>query len=141
MINFRLHLAPMMVLATLVGCDSDGPSTAAMDSPHVQVLYQDGPLPDVCVRLHETQEGPVLAQAISQHDGRARFTELPSPAPDQYFVSMESVSDGGWLLDSKITQAKQNAIRLDSFTQSPQQTIQLPRGAVRSLTTNRKHSR
>lgn len=114
------------------GCNGDGESPAT-HGPAVMVSYQSGPLADVQVRLHEFESGPVLAQAVSASDGRAAFRTVPDPEPSEYCVSLQSIGDGGWILDAKYGEASKSHVRLAPLADHDEQTIELPRGAVRPL--------
>ncbi|MGB7328846.1 MAG: hypothetical protein WBD31_28465 [Rubripirellula sp.] len=119
-----------------VGCGDAGPDNDPSSGQGVAVIYESDLLADVQVRLHASPTGPIIAQAISASDGVARFTETPSPEPDQYFVSLASVSDGGWMLDAKFLGAD-NGIQLNPLATHAGQRIELPRGAVRLLTSSK----
>ncbi len=123
----------------MIGCGSGDEARTEPGGPSVAVSYQAGPLADVEVCLHATSTGPVLAKAISASDGRARFADLPSPEPTEYFVSLQSLGDGGWILDSKFAAAANSGFRLKPLAGNDPQNIDLPRGAVRPLApTNRR---
>ncbi len=121
---------------SVVGCGPGDTARSEPNGPSVAVSYQSDPLADVEVSLHATSTGPALAKAISASDGRAHFADVPSPEPTQYFVSLQSQSDGGWILDSKFAAAANSGFRLKPLAGNDQQTIELPRGAVRPLTPN-----
>lgn len=121
----------------MIGCNGDHESPAP-HAPAVLLSYQSGPLADVQVRLHESESGPVLAQAVSASDGRASFHIVPDPEPSAYFVSMQSIGDGGWILDAKYGEASKSHVRLAPLAAHDQQTIELPRGAVRPLMPTRR---
>jgi hypothetical protein len=126
-----LGIALLLVVST--GCGSHGTAGPIADAPRVTVVYESNPLADVHVRLLASMTGPELAQAITSADGHAHFPSLPSPEPDQYFVSLESSGDGGWILDTKFADAGKNGLTLRPFSEASQQQIELPRNAVRSL--------
>lgn len=119
-------------LCVVVGCGDDAASPIST-GPVVLVQYQSEPLADVHVRLLSSASGPVLTQAITQRNGQAIFVDLPSPEPEAYFVSLESVGDGGWILNPKITDRAIAPLRLKPLTDNPLQSIQLPPGSVQPL--------
>ncbi|WP_372716673.1 hypothetical protein [Novipirellula sp.] len=121
-------------LLTLSGCGSLQPGPTETDGVCVAVTYGSDRLADVHVRLHGSATGPVLAQAISSTDGIARFDPMPSPQPDEYFVSLCSLSDGGWILDAKYLKPDVSGLKLKPLAEGDVHSIRLPRGAVRSLT-------
>src|SRR5690606_25709283 len=95
--------------------------------------YQSRPLADVLVRLHGSESGPVLAQAVSTSDGRASFHSVPDPEPGEYCVSLQSLGNGDWILDGEYGQAANRLVRLAPFADHHQQTIELPPSAVHPL--------
>lgn len=112
------------------GCEAESPHD---ESAIVTVLYDGKPLADVSVRLHDRIDGPPLTQAITQDNGEARLPNIPSPEPAEYFVSLESFSDGGWILDPRATQRSGNALKLKSFAERLHQEIELPANSVKPL--------
>lgn len=133
--SIKAYLA--LTALVIAGCGSGDRSRSGSSGPSVAVSYQSDPLPDVEVSLHATPTGPALAKAISASDGRAHFANVPSPEPTEYFVSLQSLGDGGWILDSKFA-ATNSGVRLKPLANHDQQTIELPRGAVRPLTPNNR---
>lgn len=129
--TLHLCLSVLGVIA-MTGCNGDGESSEP-HGPAVLVSYQSGPLADVQVRLHESESGRVVAQAVSASDGRAAFLTVPDPEPSEYCVSLQSMGDGGWILDAKYAEPSQSHVRLAPFADQDQQTIELPGGAVRPL--------
>jgi len=119
---------------TLTGCGGRDSNPAVTDGLGVAVSYRSDPLADVHVRLHGSATGPVLAQAISSTDGIAHFAETPHPQPDEYFVSLCSLGDGGWILDAKYLKPTDSGLKLKPLAEGDVQSIRLPRGAVRPLT-------
>ena len=120
-----------------IGCGS----TSVVDetrSPIVMVDYDGHPLADVHVRLHDSSGGSIVAQAITRDDGQAVFSDLPSPEPAKYFVSLESVGDGGWILDTHLIERHHDALELSPFMDLRIQRIVLPPRSVQSLTPNTK---
>jgi len=131
-------------LLWMVGCDSDDTSLAISNAPAIQVLYQDAPLAGVEVSLYgPTRNGDrpksaqPLAVAITREDGKAYFTDVPSPEPSQYRLALKSVSDGGWILAPKVMKSFCQSQRLDPLSSSPVQELTLPDRAVRSLVPGR----
>ena len=129
--NWLPAIVVLFIAAT--GCGDDGTAVSLADLPRVTVIYESHPLADVHVRLRASTTGPELAHAITSTDGHAHFPSLPSPEPDQYFISLESSGDGGWILDPKFTDAGKNGLTLRQFSDVSQKQIELPRNAVRSL--------
>lgn len=130
----------LLIASTLsvIGCGSGNPSSSDDDGPAVAVMYQSDPLADVHVRLHAEPTGAVIAQAISSADGIARFAETPSPEPSAYFVSLASLGDGGWILDTKYLKPADSGMKLKPLADNDRQRIELPRGAVRPLEPNNR---
>lgn len=136
--TFRaISLMSGLSLAALVGCGEADFAPPPDDSPAVKVMFQSSPLADVHVRLHASPDGPAIVQAITGADGRALFGDVPSPEPDQYHVSLESISDGGWMLDPKVIAPTLDSLRLGPLSQNQTQAIDLPPRAVRSLSKTR----
>lgn len=133
--NSSVLAAFCLLLGSLLasGCADSSSHADFSGQPFVRVVYQGQPLGDVQVRLHETLEGPVLAQSISHQDGNAYFAEVPSPEPPKYFVTVESISDGGWILDAKACQEISKSISLEPLESSPEQRIEIPKGAIQQL--------
>ncbi|MEO1616903.1 MAG: hypothetical protein AAFV88_13690 [Planctomycetota bacterium] len=125
----------------LCGCSDSTPGSNHPDGPLVRVMYQGKPLGDVQVMLHASKGSPVIAQSISRQDGNAYFTEVPSPEPPEYYVTVESVGDGGWMLDPKACQQLSKSISLQSLESSPQQQLEIPNGAVRPLMNSKRRRR
>lgn len=126
----RLVYVFAVVLCMSAGCERE-----SQDEPSVSVtiLYEGMPLANVNVRLHDGLDGPMLAQSITRDDGRALIANVPSPEPDQYFVSLESISDGGWILDSRAIQRSGSVFKLMPFREKPQQEIELPPRSIKPL--------
>lgn len=97
------------------------------------MVYSDDPVADVEIRLLSAPDGQVLARASTQADGRAHISP-PSPEPDEYFVAMESLGDGGWVLRPSVVTPLMKQIRLRPFADQPVQQIVLPNGAIKALT-------
>ena len=114
----------------LSGCGTTDSPVDPSQSPFVQIMYEGQPLGDVQVRLHQTQGGPVIAQSVSRQDGNAYFTNIPSPEPSCYYVTLESLSDGSWDLNPQACQKLSENITLKTFESSPCQQIEIPDGAV-----------
>ncbi len=130
-----IHTSFIASLLAVFGCGSSATTNPEPSGPSVSVSYQSGPLADVEVSLHATSTGPSIAKAVSASDGRANFPDVPSPEPAEYFVSLQSLGDGGWILDQKFAGAD-NGLRIKPLADNQQQKIKLPRGAVRPLTSN-----
>lgn len=127
------RLICLIGLIVLLGCQTRSTTPDDSASPSILIVYEGDPLANVHVRLRESEHSPVLAQAISDIDGVATFTELPSPEPSAYCVSMESVSDGGWILDAKVVEKFTRPIRLNPFAVNSRHTIEIPKRSVISL--------
>lgn len=126
------RVLPFLCIGVVAGCGDDA-ALPTPTGPAVLVQYQSEPLADVHVRLLASTGGPVLSQAITQSDGQARFIDLPSPEPEVYFVSIESVGDGGWMLNRKVTDRTTASLRLKPLAENPLQSIDLPLGSVQPL--------
>ncbi|TWU20662.1 hypothetical protein Pla52o_45410 [Novipirellula galeiformis] len=124
---------------TFTGCGGWDSNPTVTDGLGVAVSYRSDPLTDVHVRLHGSATGPILAEAVSSTDGIARFAETPLPQPDEYFVSLSSLGDGGWILDAKYLKPTDSGLKLKSLATDDPQQIKLPRGAVRPLTPTHHH--
>ncbi len=133
MIGHNKMLAVGLAILMLAGCDAVPTEVDADGRPTVRVIYEGNPLADVVVRLHAVAGGPVVDQSISDAEGQAAFRQLPTPEPAAYQVSLLSASDGGWLMDPKLTERFTTDLRLKPFAQNPSQLIELPRGIVRVL--------
>lgn len=136
-----------LTLLWLVGCDSGDTSLSLSSVPAIQVLYREAPLAGVEVSLYgPTSDGlksgqpkidQPLAVAITRDDGKAYFTDVPSPEPNQYRLALKSVGDGGWILDPKVIKPFCQSQTLDPLSSSPVQELTLPDRAVRSLVPGR----
>lgn len=126
------HVLLALCLGVVVGCGDDA-AAPMPGGPAVLVRYQSEPLADVHVRLLASAGGPVLSQAITQSDGQANFVDLPSPEPEVYFVSLESLGDGGWMLNRKVIDRTTASLRLKPLAENPSQSIDLPPGSVQPL--------
>lgn len=130
------HVTVISSLCVLVGCMigcGDEVASPMPSGPAVLIRYQSEPLADVHVRLLASDGGPVLCHAITQSDGQATFVDLPSPEPEVYFVVLESVGDGGWMLNRQVLDRATKSLRLKPLAENPSQSIDLPRGSVQSL--------
>ncbi|KAA1258452.1 hypothetical protein LF1_09720 [Rubripirellula obstinata] len=116
----------------IAGCEPI-PEESDVESERVVIRYQGRPLADVRVGLHGDRNGPVLSQAITDDNGQAVFRDLPSPEPSPYFVTLESVSDGGWILDSRVIKRSRTKLELPPFSSQLVQEIELPSGSVKPL--------
>lgn len=133
MIKNCVNSTTVFLCGLIAGCGEKLPSPPPPNLPAIKVVYQSGPVANVHVQLHASDNGPVLARAITSTDGKARFVDLPNPEPSEYFVSLESVSDGSWILDPKLTQRFTKTLRLDPLTQNANQSIELPPRSIQSL--------
>lgn len=124
----------LVTLLLLAGCDGDASPPDLSGTPVVRVKFQGEPLAGVQVSLFGPSSQSPLVRAITGNDGNAYFTELPSPEPDRYRIGLESLGDGGWMLDPKVIEPFCEAQVLDPLQQSPVQELSLPKRAVRSLT-------
>ncbi|EMI58539.1 hypothetical protein [Rhodopirellula sallentina] len=115
------------------GCEAASHTESANPTASVQVVYESEPLANVQIMLKQTADGPALTHAISDRLGVARFKEMPEPEPAEYVIAMESLSDGGWILDRKVVGKFCDSLRLKPFSQSPNQIIELPKRAVQLL--------
>jgi len=121
----------------LSGC-RDSSSRDISDAPFVQVMYEGQPLGDVQVRLHQVRGGPVIAQAVSGQDGNAYFWQIPSPEPSNYYVTVESLSDGSWSLTPEACQKISENISLKALESSPSQQLGIPDGAVIAISSPKR---
>ncbi|TWT50918.1 hypothetical protein Pla22_36610 [Rubripirellula amarantea] len=128
-----LALSPaLLLLCIFSGCGSPETGTSTSNAS-VSVRYQGQPIADVVVRLHSELNGPPLTQAITDASGNASQFQLPSPEPPKYFVTLESVSDGGWILDLNAIERTGIVLELSSFNLNPIQNIELPPQSVQPL--------
>lgn len=123
----------LFACALVSGCSETNSRVDISGLPFIQVMYQGEPIGDVQVRLHQIQGGPVIAQSVSRLDGYAYFSQVPSPEPSRYFVSLDSISDGSWMLDSEACQKLSQQIALNPLESSPGQRIEIPDGAVHPI--------
>lgn len=126
-----LWIFTIAVIAINVGCGGD--RSAELEGRSVLVSFGNDPLADVQVNLHDSSAGPVISSAVTDGAGIARFAELPNPEPEQYWVSLISISDGGWILDNKYLEAQASGLQLGPIEGFERQTIRLPSDAVRPL--------
>lgn len=126
----------MCAAVVLAGCDASSTTSTSESDTYVKIIYDGKPLANVQVLLKQTADGTPLARAITNERGLAFVAELPSPEPEDYVVAMESISDGGWMLNPSVMKKFSDSLRLKPFSESPQQTIELPRRAVQSLVSN-----
>lgn len=122
----------------VAGCGGVGMSGNSASGPSVQVVYQGKPLQDIQICLHASRGGPVLTRAVSRLDGKAYFSDLPLPEPDAYFVTIESVADGGWILDPKACKELTESISLQPLEGTSKQELLIPNGAVKVLSSSRR---
>jgi len=120
----------------IAGCGSPTDGIADNDGPRLQVQYEGHPIADVHVRLHASENGDAVLQGITDRNGQIRFADVPLSEPNEYFVSMESVGDGDWILDTKRLEKSQTPMRLQPFGTTPEQHLTLPPKSIRSLTRN-----
>lgn len=130
--NFVVTYAALLC-GTIAGCGDGVPPPPPDDAPAILVVYRSGPVVDVQVQLHESPSGPIIAQAITSADGKARFAQLPDPQPREYCVTLESVGDGSWILDPRIMQRFTQTLRIKPLTQNSSQSIELPARSIQSL--------
>jgi hypothetical protein len=123
----------LFALTFVVGCGSDAASPTRTDAPAVAVMFQGDPLAGVQVTLSDGSTESPLATAVTGDDGKAYFTELPSPEPEQYRVSLESLGTGGWMLDPKVVEPFCETHLLDPLRRASPQQLVLPPRAVRPL--------
>lgn len=137
--TFRVH-AMLLLLGCVIstGCGETHSQADVSGSPYVSVTHQGKPLPDVQVRLHEHAGGPVIAQSISRPDGNAYFTDVPSPEPTKYFVTVESLGDGGWMLDTKACEELSKSVSLEPLESVSSQRIEIPKRAVKILSSPKR---
>ncbi|MFG0266443.1 MAG: hypothetical protein ACF8AM_15045 [Rhodopirellula sp. JB055] len=124
-------------LLTFAGCEATPSGQATESETFVTVVYDGTPLANVQVLLKPSADGVTLDRSITNERGVAYFHELPSPEPESYVIEMESISDGGWMLKASVMDKFCDSFRLEPFSASPQQTIELPRRAVQSLSSIR----
>ncbi len=123
----------LVSLVFAVGCGGGGDRAEFRGAPSVTVTFRGDPLAGVRVSLSDGPGGPPLAQAVTGDDGRAYFTDVPSPEPQRYRVGLEALGDGGWMLDRNVIDPFCEAETLDPLEQSPSQELALPERAVRPL--------
>jgi hypothetical protein len=126
--NLRLVLAVLL----MTGCG--GPTTLQPAAgPGVRFTCEGSPVANLLVRLHASPEGPCLGQGITADDGVVRFSELPQPLPERWYVALESVGDGGWMLDARYATPSANGLTLERLEEEQPATLELPAKAIRSL--------
>ncbi|QDV66438.1 hypothetical protein Poly24_01240 [Rosistilla carotiformis] len=134
-----ISLSILVSLLAIVGC-SDSSSESSNQSPTILLRYKGDPLANVRVQLHDSESGPVVAAAISDPTGQARFKQVSPSGGPQYFVSVESISDGGWILDPKLGDPATSGLSIPTFDSTSQQPheLDLPPSAVRLLTRKKR---
>lgn len=119
-------------LTLLAGC-INSERTAGSDSPAgIAVTYQDSPVAGLEIWLLDSPNGRVVSRSITLSDGIARF-DPPSQEPEEYFVSLESLGDGGWVLQPRVVAPFIEQTTLKPFAVKPVQSIELPASAIRIL--------
>lgn len=138
-ISIRVQLTLLLLGSVIaIGCGKSHSQADLSGAPYVSITHQGKPLPDVQVRLHEHAGGPVIVQSISRRDGNAYFTDVPAPEPAKYFVTVESISDGGWMLDSKACEELSKSVSLEPLESASSQQIEIPKHAVKILTSPKR---
>lgn len=99
----------------------------------VRFLCEGAPVANLLVRLHPSPDEPFVAQGITADDGIARFSKLPNPLPERWYVALESVGDGGWMLDPRYATPSPEGLTVDSLHEQDPPTIELPRQSIRLL--------
>lgn len=128
-----LNCVAAIACSSLTGCESDLPLPPPDDAPTITVMFESDPVADIEVKLHESGNGPAIVRSVTSTDGKARFVDVPDPEPAEYFVSLESASDGGWILDQDVTQRLTRKLRLKPLNQESSQTIELPSRSIKPL--------
>lgn len=124
----------LFVLAALelAGC---GTSTTLQPTtgPGVRFLCEGIPVANLHVRLHASPDEPFLLQGVTADDGIVRFGQLPEPVPDRWYVAVESLGDGGWMLDPRYATPGGNGLTVDRLDEQQPATLELPKRAMRVL--------
>ena len=122
-----------VALASVAGCGSGNAGPDRSGAPTVAVTFRGDALAGVQVSLYDEPDGPPLVRAVTREDGKAYFTDVPSPEPLRYRVDLESLGDAAWMLDPKVIEPFCQGQTLDPLEQSPSQQLALPDRAVRPL--------
>lgn len=132
--RWHLCLLPILFFAAVMcsGCGG-GKTLQPAEGPGIRVTYEDQPLAGLHVRLHATDSADALAQGVTGVDGVVRFSKLPSPAPPEWRLSMESIGDGGWILSSVYADPSTSQLMVEAMDEQNPPTVKLPQGAVQSL--------
>lgn len=124
----------LFVLAALELSGCGTPTTLQPTTgPGVRFLCEGSPVANLHVRLHASPDEPFLLQGVTADDGIVRFGELPEPVPDRWYVAVESLGDGGWMLDPRYATPDANGLTVDRLDEQQPATLELPKRAMRVL--------
>jgi hypothetical protein len=142
--DHRLPLLLMLLLTTLSACGPSGSGDASTTGHAVRVTYEGKPIGSVVVRLYADMTPNASTPSylgFSNNQGMAYLNPADGDsvpfAGTQWSVALLSDGDGGWMLDPKLGDPTGANIQfyVDDITTRSEQvpTIEVPRGAVRSL--------
>lgn len=124
----------LVVLAALGLAGCGAPTTLQPTAgPGVRFTCEGSPVANLHVRLHASPNEPFLLQGITAVDGLVRFGELPQPLPERWYVAVESLGDGGWMLDPRYASPSENGLTVERLDEQQPATLELPKRAMRIL--------
>jgi len=122
----------LLVFLWAAGCGGQTTLQPA-SGPGIRFLCEGAPVANLHVRLHISPDEPFLAQGITTDDGIVRFNKLPQPPPELWYVALESVGDGGWMLDPQYATPGKSGLTVTTLDEAQPPTVELPKVAMRSL--------
>lgn len=134
-------LVSLTMVMAIVGCTQGAGVTTSVVGPRVKVIYEGSPLADVQVSVYvdRTAAKPIL-QGITNAEGIAVLLPIDdgtSPgttgAETSLPVTLQSLGDGGWMLDAKLAELARGQLTLRISPSDPPPMIEIPRGGVKPL--------
>jgi len=122
----------LLVFLWATGCGGQTTLQPA-SGPGIRFLCEGAPVASLHVRLHASPDETFLVQGITTDDGIVRFNKLPQPPPELWYVALESVGDGGWMLDARYATPGTSDLTVTALDEAQPPTIELPKEAMRSL--------
>lgn len=138
-------LVSLTMIMAIVGCTQGAGVTTSAVGPRVKVIYEGSPLADVQVSVYvdRTAAKPIL-QGITNAEGIAVLLPIddgtsPGTSPGttgaetSLPVTLQSLGDGGWMLDAKLAELARGQLTLRISPSDPPPMIEIPRGGVKPL--------